>query len=76
MCYKLAELLFKSNRYNSREGRVGRLHIYLDLKKAFDKIPHERSLRKLGNVGELKGVMRNWMKDHLSGRQMRTVVKR
>ncbi len=49
--------------------------IYMDLKKAFDKVPHERLLWKLENVGGLKRVMRNWIKDYLSGKEMRTVVK-
>ncbi len=47
----------------------------MDLKKAFDKVPHEGLLWKFENVGGLKGVMINWMKDDLSGREMRTVVK-
>ncbi len=74
MCHKLAKPLFKSNRYNTRKGRVGRLHI-LDSKKAFDKVPLEKLLWKLENVGGLKGVMRNWMKDDLSRGEMRTAVK-
>ncbi len=49
--------------------------IYLDLKKAFDKVPHERLLWKLENVGGLKGVVKNWMKDYLSGREVRTIIK-
>ncbi len=32
-------------------------------------------LWKLENIGGLKGVMINWMKDYLRGREMRTVVK-
>ncbi len=47
----------------------------MDLKKAFDKVPNGRLLLKLENVGGLKRVMINWMKDYLSGREMRTVVK-
>lgn len=48
--------------------------MYLDL-KALDKIPLKRLLGKLGNRGTLNGKMKNWMKNHLKGREMRTVVK-
>ena len=49
--------------------------IYLDLKKAFDKVPHERLLWKLKNIGGLKGNILAWMSDFLIGREMRTVVR-
>ena len=42
--------------------------IYLDLKKAFDKLPHKRQLRKLENVRGLKGGLLKWMEDFLSNR--------
>ena len=45
--------------------------IFLDLKKAFDKVPHMRLLWKLEHIGGLKGTIKNWME----GREMRTVVK-
>ena len=49
--------------------------IYLDLKKTFDKVPHERLLWKLETIGGLKGTIKNWMADYLKGREMRTVVR-
>ena len=49
--------------------------IYLDLKKAFDKVPHKRLLWKLENIGGLKGVIKDWIEDYLDGREMRTVVR-
>ena len=49
--------------------------IYLDLEKAFDKVPHKRLLWKLENIGGLKGNLLNWMRDFLSSREMRTVIK-
>ena len=47
----------------------------MDLKKAFDKVPHKRLLWKLENVGGLKGGLLKWMEDFLSNREMRTVIK-
>ena len=49
--------------------------IYLDLKKAFDKVPHERLLWKLEHKGGLKGRTLRWMESYLRGREMRTIVK-
>ena len=49
--------------------------IYLDLEKAFDKVPHNRLMWKLENIGGLKGNLLNWMKDFLENREMRTVIK-
>ena len=49
--------------------------IYLDLKKAFDKVPHRRLLWKLEEMGGLTGRNIAWMRNYLDGRQMRTIVK-
>jgi len=49
--------------------------VYLDLKKAFDKVPHRRLLWKLEHVGGLKGGLLKWMEDYLRDREMRTVIK-
>ena len=49
--------------------------IYLDLKKAFDKVPHKRLLWKLKTIGGLRGTIWKWMEDYLHGREMRTVVR-
>ena len=49
--------------------------IYLDLKKAFDKVPHKSLLWKLEYEGGLNGATLRWMKDYLQGREMRTVIK-
>ena len=56
------------------EGRVD--CIYLDLKKAFDKVPHKKLLWKLENVDGLKGGLLKRMEDFLSNREMRTQMKR
>ncbi len=48
-----------TNIVQERDGWVD--CVYLDLKKAFDKVPHARLLWKLENRGGLKGEMLNWM---------------
>ncbi|MCG8032216.1 MAG: hypothetical protein JAZ03_08575 [Candidatus Thiodiazotropha taylori] len=47
--------------------------IYLDFKKAFDKVPHQRLLLKLQNYG-IKGQVYEWVKDFLSDRVQRVMV--
>ena len=42
--------------------------IYLDFKKAFDSIPHERLLLKMGGYG-ISGNTLNWVRDFLSNRK-------
>ena len=56
-----------------REGWVD--SVYLDLKKAFDKVPHRRLIWKIKNIGRVGGQLLKWMKDYLSEREMRTVVR-
>ena len=47
--------------------------IYLDLKKAFDKVPHQRLLLKLKAHGIGNGMI-NWIEKWLIGRRQRVVV--
>ena len=47
---------------------------YFDFCKAFDSVPHYRLLTKLQNYG-ITGPMLNIIKDFLTGRSMRTVVR-
>ena len=49
--------------------------IYLDLKKAFDTVPHKSLMWKLENEGGLKGKILRWMDDYLQDREMRTIIK-
>ena len=49
--------------------------VYLDLKKAFDKVPHKRLLRKLEKIGGIKGNLLRWMEDFLVDREMRVIIK-
>ena len=47
--------------------------IYLDLKKAFDKVPHQRLLLKLKAHGIGNGMI-NWLEERLIDRRQRVVV--
>ena len=49
--------------------------IYLDLRKAFDKVPHKRLIWKLRTQGGLEGTVLKWICDFLNGREMRTVIR-
>ena len=48
--------------------------IYLDLQKAFDKVPHQRLLYKLQKAG-ISGHLLAWIESFLSGRQQRVKIK-
>ena len=47
--------------------------IYLDFKKAFDKVPHKRLLKKLRGYG-IRGKIYSWIKEFLTNRRQRVVV--
>ena len=47
--------------------------IYLDFAKAFDRVPHQRLLTKIHNVG-IRGKMFNWIKNFLIEREQRVVI--
>ncbi len=47
--------------------------IYLDFAKAFDRVPHQRLLAKIYNLG-IRGDIFNWIKDFLSNREQRVVI--
>ena len=42
--------------------------VYLDFKKAFDKVPHRRLLAKVRACG-VSGQVANWIANWLSGRK-------
>ena len=58
---------------DNRDGWVDA--VYLDIKKAFDRVPHKRLLGKLEHIGGLRGKILKWMRDYLKDREMRTVIK-
>ena len=47
--------------------------IYLDFSKAFDRVPHERLLRKIKSHG-IDGRVLNWIRSWLSNREQRVVI--
>jgi len=47
--------------------------IYLDLKKAFDKVPHRRLILKLESHGISGNVVR-WIESWLCGRKQRVML--
>ena len=49
--------------------------VYLDLKKAFDKVSHKRLIWKLEHTGGIGGKLLDWMKSYLSNRKMKTVIR-
>ena len=49
--------------------------IFLDFAKAFDKVPHERLLRKVESFG-IGGKLLGWIRDWLSNRWQRVGLKR
>ena len=47
--------------------------VYLDFSKAFDSVPHKRLIKKLEGYG-IKGILLEWFKNFLNGRQQRVVI--
>ena len=47
--------------------------IYLDFQKAFDKVPHQRQIRKLKSHGVGNSII-NWVEQWLTDRRQRVVV--
>ena len=47
--------------------------VYVDIKKAFDTVPHRRLLLKLKNYG-FEGEILKWIEDFLSNRRQRVII--
>ena len=50
----------------NRDGWVDA--VYLDIKKAFDTVPHKRLLWKLKHIGGLRGKLLEWIQNYLKDR--------
>lgn len=57
----------------SLEHKVPIDSVYLDFRKAFDAVPHERLLKKLEGYG-VHGQLLQWIRSFLTGRQQRVMV--
>ncbi len=49
--------------------------IYMDMKKAFDTVPHQRLLKKLESYG-IEGSTHAWLEDFLLGRHQQVFVNK
>ncbi|TOF82727.1 hypothetical protein CGJ15_26220, partial [Vibrio parahaemolyticus] len=59
-----------------RQEREGWIDcIFLDCKKAFDTVPHKRLLQKLEDQAHITGKALQWIREYLSGRQQRVMVR-
>jgi len=47
--------------------------VYLDLQKAFDKVPHKRLMKKIKEIG-IVGEVYEWLENWLSNRKQRVVL--
>ncbi len=45
--------------------------VFLDMSKAFDRMPHHHLLTKLSTIFNIRGPLWRWVKDFLVGRQQR-----
>ena len=48
--------------------------VYMDFRKAFDTVPHQRLLKKLAEYG-VSGKLHSWIQAFLTGRQQRVVLE-
>nr|VZI20242.1 unnamed protein product [Spirometra erinaceieuropaei] len=47
--------------------------VYIDFRKAFDTVPHQRLLHKLSDIG-IRGDLLNWIRASLVGRKQRVCI--
>nr|VZI31523.1 unnamed protein product [Spirometra erinaceieuropaei] len=72
----LTNLFFTLERYTKARDEGNVVHaIYIDFKKAFDSVPHQRLLHKLCNAGSL-GRLLVWIQSFLAGQSRRVQVER
>jgi hypothetical protein len=58
---------------NAHNENKSAIVVYLDIRKAFDQVPHEKLLEKLGSAG-IHGSLLRWFSSYLSGRTQSTFV--
>ena len=61
-------LLFLSDTHNNSDNRLHTGIVYLDFRKAFDTVPHDKLLNKLWSMG-ITGNMVIWFRSYLSSRR-------
>jgi hypothetical protein len=61
---------YVANEINKKHYMVG---IFLDLKKAFDTVPHRTLLKKLEKLG-IRGIALKWFINYLNGRSQRVEI--
>nr|VZI30466.1 unnamed protein product [Spirometra erinaceieuropaei] len=72
----LTNLLFTLERWTKARDEGSVVHaIYIDFKKAFDSVPHQRLLHKLRKAG-IRGCLLVWIQSFLAGRSQRVQVGR
>ena len=66
-------LVFQDSVINYLDGGSSVDIVYLDLKKAFDKVPHDTLIKKIINIG-IDEVLVNWIRNWLSDRVQRVGI--
>ena len=66
-------LITTTDIFNTMESRGITDAVVLDFSKAFDKVPHERLMKKLAHCG-IHGATRRWIRHFLIGRCQRVVI--
>jgi hypothetical protein len=67
-------LLYTNFLVKSYDLKVPVHSIYLDLQKAFDKVPHAELLYKLQHYFGIEGQLLNWLRSFLTGRRQRVRI--
>ena len=57
-----------------RHGGIQTNMVVLDFSKAFDRVPHQRLMRKLHHYG-IRGSTHSWISSFLTGRTQKVVVE-
>ena len=66
--------LNRVTKYCTRDKGIDVDVIFLDLAKAFDKVPHTRLMNKVRAHG-IQGLIGNWIDNWLKGRKQRVCIR-